>query len=278
MAAYRNISVSFWTDSKVDDEFTPEDKYFFLYLLTNPHTNICGCYEISMRQMERETGYNADTIQRLINRMQNIHRVIMYSDLTKEILIVNWSRYNWSESDKLKKAVINVAKYIKNPSFRKIVCEILSGAEPVSVPVSVTVSDTESESVSDTVSVTDVSIGYEYPMDTISQKQKSSRFIPPTVDEVRAYCKERNNGIDPQAFCDFYEAKGWIVGKTKMKNWKAAVRTWEQRDAESGSRSQQNTPISQKPMRTAAPPKSKWGTSLENNSIDTADLEALMMP
>jgi hypothetical protein len=272
MAAYRNISVSFWTDSKVDDEFTPEDKYFFLYLLTNPHTNICGCYEISMRQMERETGYNADTIQRLINRMQNIHRVIMYSDLTKEILIVNWSRYNWSESDKLKKAVINVAKYIKNPSFRKIVCEILSGAEPVSVPVSVTVSDTES--------VTDVSIGYEYPIDTIPQKHKSSRFIPPTVDEVRAYCKERNNGIDPQAFYDFYEAKGWMVGKTKMKNWEAAVRTWEQRDAESGSRSQHNTLSNQnqKPIRTAAPPKSKCGTSLENNSIDMADLEALMMP
>ena len=58
MAFYRNISINFWTDSKIDDDFTPEDKYFYLYLLTNPHTNICGCYEISMKQMERETGYN----------------------------------------------------------------------------------------------------------------------------------------------------------------------------------------------------------------------------
>lgn len=55
------------------------------------------------------------------------------------------------------------------------------------------------------------------------------RFTPPTLDDVRAYCQERNNGIDPQTFIDFYESKGWFVGKNKMKDWKAAVRTWEKR-------------------------------------------------
>ena len=59
---------------------------------------------------------------------------------------------------------------------------------------------------------------------------QSSRFIPPSVEEVKAYCEERNNGIDPDMFVDFYEAKGWMVGKNKMKSWKAAVRTWEQRN------------------------------------------------
>jgi len=44
---------------------------------------------------------------------------------------------------------------------------------------------------------------------------------------VVAYCRERNNGIDPQRFIDFYSAKGWMIGKNKMKDWKAAVRTWE---------------------------------------------------
>lgn len=53
------------------------------------------------------------------------------------------------------------------------------------------------------------------------------RFVKPSVEEVRAYCEERNNGVDPQRFVDFYEAKGWLVGKTKMKDWKACVRTWE---------------------------------------------------
>jgi hypothetical protein len=59
---------------------------------------------------------------------------------------------------------------------------------------------------------------------------RAKRFIPPTVDEVRAYCQERGNGIDPQRFIDHYTSNGWMVGKNKMKDWKAAVRTWEQRE------------------------------------------------
>ena len=55
------------------------------------------------------------------------------------------------------------------------------------------------------------------------------RFTPPTVNEVQEYCSERGNNIDPQTFIDFYESKGWMVGKNKMKDWKAAVRTWEKR-------------------------------------------------
>lgn len=59
---------------------------------------------------------------------------------------------------------------------------------------------------------------------------RARRFTPPTVEEVRAYCQERGNNVDPQRFVDFYAAKGWMVGKNPMKDWKAAVRTWERRD------------------------------------------------
>lgn len=59
--------------------------------------------------------------------------------------------------------------------------------------------------------------------------KKIKRFVPPTVDEVAAYCKERNNGIDADAFIAFYESKGWMIGKNHMKNWKSAVQTWERR-------------------------------------------------
>ena len=55
----------------------------------------------------------------------------------------------------------------------------------------------------------------------------SKRFVPPTPEEVNAYCRERNNGIDGSEFCDFYTSKGWKVGKNPMKDWEAAVRTWE---------------------------------------------------
>lgn len=53
------------------------------------------------------------------------------------------------------------------------------------------------------------------------------KFVPPTVEEVRAYCQERGNKVDPQAFVDHYTSNGWMVGKNKMKSWKAAVGTWE---------------------------------------------------
>ena len=66
--------------------------------------------------------------------------------------------------------------------------------------------------------------------DSINNKGgKSSRFIPPTVEEVREYCLERGNNVDAQCFVDFYSSKGWYVGKSKMKDWKASVRTWEKR-------------------------------------------------
>ena len=56
--------------------------------------------------------------------------------------------------------------------------------------------------------------------------------IPPTVEEVRAYCESRGNGIDPEMFIAFYEARGWKIGKEKMKSWKACVVTWEKRRQE----------------------------------------------
>ena len=59
------------------------------------------------------------------------------------------------------------------------------------------------------------------------KKVKNQQFVPPTVEEVETYCKERKNNVDAENFVDFYESKGWLVGKTKMKNWKACVRTWE---------------------------------------------------
>ena len=56
---------------------------------------------------------------------------------------------------------------------------------------------------------------------------KKNIFIPPSVEEVRAYCLERKNGIDPDTFVNFYSSKGWMIGKNKMKDWKSAIRTWE---------------------------------------------------
>ena len=74
--------------------------------------------------------------------------------------------------------------------------------------------------------------------DSIGNKEetKRKRFVPPTVEEVRSYCLERKNNVDAERFVDFYESKGWMVGKDKMKDWKASVRTWEKREQPKGNR------------------------------------------
>jgi len=59
---------------------------------------------------------------------------------------------------------------------------------------------------------------------------KTPRFTPPSLDDVKKYCKERNNDVDAERWFDFYTAKNWMIGKNKMKDWKAAVRTWEKND------------------------------------------------
>lgn len=134
MATYRTVNLSFWTDSKVEDDFTPEDKYFFLYLLTNPHTNLCGCYECSAKQMARETGYNEDTVKRLLARMERVHNVILYDEQTKEVLILNWGKYNWCNSPKTKAGAEKVAAHIKSEPFKKMVLNAIADTLSISYP------------------------------------------------------------------------------------------------------------------------------------------------
>ena len=153
MAVYRQIYLSFWTDSKIDEDFTPEDKYFYLYLLTNPHTNLCGCYEVGTKQMARETGYNEDTVKHLIKRLETVHNVIRYCRDTKEILLINWWKHNWTESDRLLKGVEKSAAGVKCPAFKEYISALLNNedpkdtlcipyTDPMDTSVSVTVTDT----------------------------------------------------------------------------------------------------------------------------------------
>ena len=93
----------------------------------------------------------------------------------------------------------------------------------------------------------------ESPLETLQTPKEQSgggrkRFTIPTPEEVQAYCDERKNGILGQQFCDFYSSKGWKIGKEPMKDWKAAVRTWEMRRKDS-------TPSVAQPQPQNPPPK-----------------------
>lgn len=76
-----------------------------------------------------------------------------------------------------------------------------------------------------------------HPADGTPKQKRSSAFVPPTLEEVSAYCAERKNGVDPVAFYDYYSMTGWKVnGKSVMKDWRAAVRTWERKSKPQGNK------------------------------------------
>ena len=84
---------------------------------------------------------------------------------------------------------------------------------------------------------------------------REARFTPPSIEEVADYCQERGNGVDAARFVDFYSSKGWMVGKSRMKDWKAAVRNWER------SRDEKATPAK------------KPGYNVQHHDGDLSDLQ-----
>lgn len=219
MAVYRTIQLSFWTDSKVDDEFTPEDKYFYLYLLTNPHTNICGCYEIGEKQCSRETGYNTETISRLLYRFEHVHDVIRYNAKTKEVLILNWHKYNWTKSEDLKRAVSKVAENIKTDAFREYIFSLLEDSpKTVSTPSQ----DPPVTSVTDTITVNTDSVSGRKRKDNrgVGEEEKGkpdavevlfgyNEFLLEAIRDWIAYKKEKRQG---------YGERGLKSLLTQLKN------------------------------------------------------------
>jgi len=188
MAFYRTISISFWTDSKVVDTFTPEDKYFYLYLFTNPHTNLSGCYEISMKQVVNETGYSMDTIENLIHRFEDFHKVISYSRQTKEILLLNWHKYNWTKSDKFLKSLEKEIQKVKNPEFRSYLWSVLRGDDTVSIPYGYRMDTSNTVTNTNTVSNSDNKRGVQGG--EIIEQSNLSEPVREKVRDFLAYRQE----------------------------------------------------------------------------------------
>src|SRR5690606_31192600 len=115
MAKYRQIHVEFWQDSFVLD-LTPEEKYFYLYLMTNNKTTQCGIYELPKRVIEMHTGYNRETVEKLLQRFIDYGKVA-YEDHTKEIMMVNWAKYNFINSPKVKKCIEKELMDVKHKPF-----------------------------------------------------------------------------------------------------------------------------------------------------------------
>ncbi|MFA6097577.1 MAG: hypothetical protein WC788_08210 [Candidatus Paceibacterota bacterium] len=216
MEKNRYFNTKFWSDSYILN-LDPSEKLLYIYLFTNSHTNICGIYEIALKIIAFETGFDKDMVERILKRFEDDGKIFY---IENRIIVKNFIKHQKLHPNMIlgiKKELANIPKEImakikENTVLKQSHIEDIGRlSKPFKdMPLSESESESELESKS---------------------KKKESRFAPPSFEEVKKYCEERKNTVSPQSFIDFYESKGWFVGKNKMKSWKAAVRTWESRSS-----------------------------------------------
>lgn len=185
----------------------------------------------------RTTGATEDDLRVLVSKG---FVVILNEDLVA--YIVDWNRNNLLKKDRFHPSI-----------YRELLIRVTDGTQ---VEHSWNQSGNQAEP--------EYSILYSSILDSNESKVDKpprTRFIPPSVDDVRAYCLERKNEVDPQRFVDYYEANGWVQGKGKpIKDWKATVRTWE-RNGRNG----------QRPGEQAVQRGNYSTTSFNGEEVDTLD-------
>ncbi len=125
MAKYRYVYTNFWEDPKVSETFTPEDKLFFLYLLTNSHTTQIGIYKITKKAIAFEMGYSIESVNSLIARFEEHHKMIIYNEETRELAIKNWGKFNLNKGGK--PVVDCVNKELNNVECRELIEYVSQG-------------------------------------------------------------------------------------------------------------------------------------------------------
>lgn len=173
-------------------------------------------FHLSMRADDEGFVGNPKKIQRMIGasdddcRLLVIKRFILTFD-SGIIVIKHWKIHNYIQADRFKKTTYLEEKSMLTLDGKNAYTECIHNVSELD---------------------TQVSIGKDRDSLELGKREEiprktASRFTPPTLEEVKSYCLERKNNVDAQRFIDYYSSNGWMVGKNKMKDWKAAVRTWE---------------------------------------------------
>ena len=181
-------------------------------------------FHLSMRADDEGFINNPKKIQRMIGASDDDMKVLLAKNFiialeSGVIVIKHWKIHNYIRGDRLVKTVYADERAMLE--LKENGAYTLAGNIMPSHVSQVSVTCQSSDSIGKD-SIGKDSIG----KDRIGKKKG---FTKPCVEEVKAYCQERNNGIDANSFVDYYESKGWLIGKNHMKDWKAAVRTWENR-------------------------------------------------
>ena len=226
MARFRMIQTAFWTDTKILDNYSPEEKLLYLYLMTNPHTNLCGCYEISLTQIATEVGYKKETVRKYIERLQNAHQSIIYAEETSEILLVNWHKYNWTSSEKFKKSLMNEIASVKNAEFRGYLEKISEGSDTVEIPyiypsnTPISITNTITNSITNTDRVSDKK----------DEKHKYGEYENVLLTDKELEKLKNEFPVDWQKRID--ALSGYMKSKgAKYTDHLATIRNWARREA-----------------------------------------------
>jgi len=199
----RYINTTFWRDNYIID-LDPSEKLLFLYLITNPDTNIIGVYQLPLRQIALDTGFDKDMVIKILDRFQKDGKAL-YKD-------------GW----------IAVKNFAKNQNYKSPFIQTSLENEYLNIPDFI--KDWIKDGLKTVLNTFDTIININL------NKGKSKTFKKPTPEEIQTYLNEIGCKLfTGQHFYDSNEAKGWVVGKnrTPMKDWKAAVRTWINNDKKS---------------------------------------------
>lgn len=192
MATYRNLQMSFWTDGKVQDEMNTDERYFFIYLLTNPHTSNSGCYENGLRQMAFESGFEVNDVKKLVKRLEQLD-LIRYDFDTREVLILRWFKYNWTASADFQKSLRYAISLVKNPSFRDYLIACADGHDTVPTPSidrhkTVGTPSQEGGGTTVTVTVTDNTTVTDTFIDTVTVKDTVTEDAKEIIEHLNTVC------------------------------------------------------------------------------------------
>jgi len=238
MATQRYISTSFW-DDEVVQELSPHEKYLLVYCFTNTLTNMAGIYKITVKRICFDTGLDQDTVCQSLQKLETLKLLFYHAGY---IIIPSWpTQQKYKTHSTIRTAIENTLLELSTEllSFLEMVCyQYPINTLCISPPQGPSYSDSDLDLDLDLDSNLTKEIappGERIPNRRKTPAKADSKFTPPTLGEITQYCQERKNGINPQQYLDFYTSKGWVVGKVKMKDWKASVRYWEKNSFQSGS-------------------------------------------
>lgn len=219
MALYRQLQVKFWQDGFVLD-LTPEEKFFYAYLMTNSKTTQCGIFELPKRIIEMETGYNRETVDKLLKRFIDYGK-IYYSQETKEIMVKNWIKYNFINSKNTILCINKELKEIKNTEFvfefydicreLKYPLEIIfEGIQEVENNLS---EDVNSEIFNQSTSLTEKKEEFEETEEIFEENEniEENKDLEKIIENIdfKEVVKIFNNNIHPITPIEYEKLKNW---------------------------------------------------------------------